>query len=357
MKSLMIRDYDTLSYINELYNTNMITQDEIFSCIIYDGYPMYGYIISTYGRVFSVFSHRELLGSIDRDGYIRMNITNENFNGRKLILIHRAVLMTFNPILNPKDFQVNHINGKKSDNRLVNLEWCTPLENVHHAWLSGLTNLKGDNHPRSVFSEDIIHDFCKRLEKGETYQKICDDYNIFDKEKRLQVRNIITDIINRETYRYISYQYNIPEHLPYERERLNKIGICIDDIYDICKLLEDGKSYREIIDIFSDKYKEVNVRELKELLYAIVSKKSYKVISDNYNIKKPKSEKEQLFTDEQIHTICKELSKGKKSPEILLNNFGIDIYSLDPKRKHCIINCVSNIKTKKQFKHISDLYF
>ena len=43
--------------------------------------------------------------------------------------------------------------------------------------------------------------------------------------------------------------------------------------------------------------------------------------------------------------------------EILLNNFGIDIYSLDPKRKHCIINCVSNIKTKKQFKHISDLYF
>jgi hypothetical protein len=45
--------------------------------------------------------------------------------------IHRLVATAF---LGDGDGRhVNHINGVKSDNRVCNLEWCTPSENTAHA--------------------------------------------------------------------------------------------------------------------------------------------------------------------------------------------------------------------------------
>ena len=51
--------------------------------------------------------------------------------------VHRLVAFAFLPTT-PERFEVNHINGDKTDPRLSNLEWVSESEQRKHAWRIGL---------------------------------------------------------------------------------------------------------------------------------------------------------------------------------------------------------------------------
>ena len=53
------------------------------------------------------------------------------------MMVHRMVWEAFNGTIPPGQV-INHLNGIKSDNRLINLEICTRQENTQHAIRTGL---------------------------------------------------------------------------------------------------------------------------------------------------------------------------------------------------------------------------
>jgi hypothetical protein len=72
-----------------------------------------------------------------RNGYLRVSLSVRERRTPKKFLVHRLVYSTFvGPI--PDGITVNHRNGKKTDNRITNLELATMSEQMQHAYAIGL---------------------------------------------------------------------------------------------------------------------------------------------------------------------------------------------------------------------------
>jgi hypothetical protein len=94
------------------------------------GYP--NYKITSDGQIYSNSHNKFLSPRIDGNGYKLINLHNK-INPPKAKLIHQLVAQAFIDNTENKPY-VNHINKNKSDNKVTNLEWVTPSENMYHCY-------------------------------------------------------------------------------------------------------------------------------------------------------------------------------------------------------------------------------
>jgi len=346
----IFKELTGLRYINKgmelLIFSNTFPKEE-WKRIIIDGIET-EYEVSTYGRFYS-HKRKEYNGWIDSRGYNKVAILllkwKQEFN------VHRLVATMFIP--NPENKpQVNHIDGyididekgrRIKHDFFMNLEWCTIEENVKHAHDNNLSNIrtyfsKGEDHPQSIYSEDIIKEACELLQEGKlTAYEIGEKLNINPR--------YISIIKSGYAWKHISENYDFSNALLQDRsgEKCHFTKHKEDLIKKICQSLQDGKlSQQEISKIYNVSYGYID---------GIKRKKNWKNISKNYDFSNIPSGRKigsdnpsNKYSEEKIKKICKLLQEKKMSmvkiSDLLDIPYGI----------------VTNIKYRKIWNHISKDY-
>lgn len=115
-----VKGYDGKYQVSNLGNVRSVDRTFTNAC---------GVVVTRKGTI--------LKPRVNRNGYMR--VTMHKGGKVNTEVIHRCVAVAFIP--NPEELpQVNHKDGNKRNNNVSNLEWCTSMENMHHAAQKGLRN-------------------------------------------------------------------------------------------------------------------------------------------------------------------------------------------------------------------------
>ena len=200
--------------------------------------------------------------------------------------MHRLVATAFIP--NPNNLpQVNHIDGDKTNNHVLNLEWVSAAENTRHAILTGL---------RDNLSIETVEKICEALESGlYTMSEIAEMYDT----SRLNV----SCIKNRVNWVEISDNYDIDNCKIDE----NAVTTPIPVIKQICELIVQNEL---MLDEIAEK---VGVSHC--VVCDIYNHKNWKRISKNYDFSG--YTKYQRYDKSFLETIRNMMRDGKRNDEII----------------------------------------
>lgn len=249
----------------------ILYNDEIFKNIDIKGIkPIYA--ISNYGTVMNIKTGR-YLNHYYVNGYPAIALCKTTGGTRKF-LIHRLVMMTFKPIPNPEEMEVNHIYGNKLDSYVEHLEWVTGLENVHHAINTGLQTNFGENHYKAVFTENEVRAICELLVQGVDFDIIADKFKYVECDN---IRRQINQIYRRRTWCHISKEYIFHNY------DIKKNKFIDEDIRKICALIEQNYSNVEIFDLLSIDCSDSEREQYLSTISSIRTKRYFTRISQYYN--------------------------------------------------------------------------
>jgi len=108
-------------------------------------------------------------------GYYMITISKNNKS--KPYRVHRLLANSF--IENSENLkEVNHIDGNKLNNELINLEWVSHFGNMQHAFSTGLANNTGVKNGMTKLNEINVAEIKELLKQGISQYKIAEKYSV-----------------------------------------------------------------------------------------------------------------------------------------------------------------------------------
>lgn len=135
------------------------------------------YEVSNLGRVKSLFNYDMIMKGDVSTGYSRVRLYKNKIS--KTYLSHRLLGYAFLGLTG--DMCINHKDGNKLNNNILNLEVCTELENRKHAWETGLNRPNfGEKNGNSKLTSKNVKEIKEMLSCGLLTQKqIADSFRIY----------------------------------------------------------------------------------------------------------------------------------------------------------------------------------
>jgi hypothetical protein len=108
---------------------------------------------------------RKRAETITRSGYLTVRT---NVGGKRVCaMAHRLVWHALRGTI-PATLTINHLNGRKSDNRPGNLEVVTMSENIKHAFRIGTKDHHGERNPACTLTDAAVASIRDTYAKGGT---------------------------------------------------------------------------------------------------------------------------------------------------------------------------------------------
>jgi hypothetical protein len=133
---------------------------------------------------------RQLLGSLDQDGYLRVKLRTES--GPRMFSLHRLILEAF--VGPPPDgMQACHIDGNKTNNMPSNLRWDTCKANIEDKKRHG-TYHSGERSVKAKLTNQQVMEIRLRYSTGEWLQRdLAKEYGV--------AKSTIGAILTRKTFK------------------------------------------------------------------------------------------------------------------------------------------------------------
>lgn len=113
---------------------------------------------------------------------------------KKSVLVNRVIALAFLP--NPLNLpQVNHLDGDKEHNALINLEWSSGADNERHAHRNGLKSGRGSQNANAKLNADDVLSIRKMHSENVTVAEIAKHFGIG--------RSTAINVIKRKTWCHI----------------------------------------------------------------------------------------------------------------------------------------------------------
>jgi len=146
------------------------------------------------------------------DSYNRVRLFKDG-EGRQTS-VHSMVMAAFVGPRPTPEHEINHKNSNRSDNRLRNLEYCTKLENMRHAFRNGRaippaqgllhnsrlrpeTVPRGERHGNAKLTEAAVQDIRTRYAAGGVSQpQLAREYGV--------TMRVIWMVIHRKTWKHVA---------------------------------------------------------------------------------------------------------------------------------------------------------